>query len=226
MELLNEDRQNELLAQPESGMGYQIVDIMLRDGSVRRGTAFNGEILLYSEEPLDGLKRVIEPSRRFQMLERKELGLGEEIVELKVVATETQSASRVREGSDVEATSPSTGANEAPEEGSQVDEEFKRFCAFANHRRVTATGGLSPGTYATTAADARQVDTGSDAVKRYALPNPNPAIYRFTITPPVKTALKRGVVQPAYGQPGGGVEVIFVNGSPNNTVIGPIQIPP
>lgn len=226
MELLNEDWQSELLAQPESGMGYQIVDIVLRDGSARRGTAFNGEVLVDSEESLDGLERVIEPSQRFQMLERKELGLGEEIVELKVVTSETKSASRVREGSNVETISPSTAANEAPEEGSQVDEQFKRFCAFANDRRVTTTGGLSPGTFATTAADARQVKKGSEAVKRYALPNSTPAIYRFTITPPAKTVLKRGIVQPAYRQPGGGVEVIFVNGSPNKTVAGPVQIPP
>ena len=47
------------------------------------------------------------------------------------------------------------------------------------------------------------------------------------LNPPVRiTILKRGVVQPAYGQPGGGVEVILVNGSPPNTVTGPKQIPP
>ena len=28
------------------------------------------------------------------------------------------------------------------------------------------------------------------------------------------------------GQPGGGMEVIFVNGSPGTTVVGPQQIPP
>jgi hypothetical protein len=91
---------------------------------------------------------------------------------------------------------------------------------------VTAKGGLVPGTYATTEEDAKHVKTGRDAVKRYALPNPAPAVHVFTIAPPVKTKLKRGVAQPAYGQPGGGVEVIFVNGSPDNTVTGPAQIPP
>jgi hypothetical protein len=48
----------------------------------------------------------------------------------------------------------------------------------------------------------------------------------FTIDPPIRTKLKRGVAQAAYGQPGGGVEVIFVNGSPDKTVTGPVQIPP
>jgi len=43
MELLNEDRQRELIAQPESGMGYQDVAIELRNGETRYGTALNAE---------------------------------------------------------------------------------------------------------------------------------------------------------------------------------------
>src|SRR6266436_1539593 len=95
----------------------------------------------------------------------------------------------------------------------------------ANDRRVTASGALVPGTYATTEEDAKHVKTGRDAMKRYGLRNPKPAVYVFTIDPPIRTKLKRGVAQPAYGQPGGGVEVIFVNGSPDKTVMGPAQIP-
>ena len=89
---------------------------------------------------------------------------------------------------------------------------------------MTASGAILPGIYATTEEDAKHVKTGRDAVKRYALPNPAPAVYVFTIDPPLRTNLKRGVAQPAYGQPGGGVEVIFVNGSPDQTVTGPAQI--
>ena len=62
-------------------------------------------------------------------------------------------------------------------------------------------------------------------MKRYALENKKPASNLFTITPPEKTSLRRGTVQPAYGEPGGGVEVIFVNGSPDGTVTGPETIP-
>jgi hypothetical protein len=227
MEFLNEDRQREPLAQPESGMGYQTVEVVLRDGKSRRGTAFNTEYLLYSGEPVDRLQRITEPSRRLLMLEHNELGLGEQIVELKVVPSEATAPSRVRESSEEQTTSSSSGANEAPEEQLKEEEQFKRFSAFANDHRVTATGALLPGTYATTAADAQQVKTGRDAVRRYALPNPMPAVHVFTIDPPITTTiLKRGIVQPAYGQSGGGVEVIFVNGSPPKTVTGPKQIPP
>jgi hypothetical protein len=227
MELLNEHRQRELLVQPESGMGYQTVEVKLRDGETVRATAFNTEYLLYAGEPVERLERITEPSRRLMMLERKELGLGERIVQLKVVPTEATAPGRVQESSDPQSTPFSAGgASEAPEEELAAGEEFKRFSAFPNDHRVTATGGLVPGSYATTAADAKHAKTGRDAVRRYALPNPMPAVNVFTINPPVKiTILKRGVAQPAYGQPGGGVEVIFVNGSPSQSVTGPKQIP-
>ena len=222
MELLNEHRQRELLGQPESGMGYQSVEITLRDGESRLGTVFNTEYLIYSEESPNRLEEIAKPLRRSEMLERNELGFGEEIVEIKVLRSEMPSGSRVRESD-----GNSTGANEAPFETLNHKEQFKRFSAFANDRRVTPTGALLPGTYTTTAEDAKQVRNGRDAVRRYALPNPVPAVNVFTTDPPVPgTILQRGVAQPAYGQPGGGVEVIFVNGSPDKTVTGPKQIPP
>jgi hypothetical protein len=227
MELLNEERQRELLGQPESGMGYQNVEITLRNGETRRGTVFNGEYLIYSRESLDRLEAIREPSRRLEMLERNELGFGEEIVEIKVLRNEVASDSRVRESDGGNGRSFSSGANEAPPEPLVEKEQFKRFSAFANDRRVTARGALLPGTYATTAEDAKHVHSGRDAVRRYALPNPMPAVNVFTIDPPVPgPILQRGIAQPAYGQPGGGVEVIFVNGSPDKTVTGPKQIRP
>jgi hypothetical protein len=42
--------------------------------------------------------------------------------------------------------------------------------------------------------------------------------YEFVILPPGGTLIQEGIVEPAYGQPGGGVEVIFVYGSPRKTV--------
>jgi hypothetical protein len=225
MELLNESRQRELIAQPESGMGYQNVAIKLRNGETRLGTAFNAEFLLYSGESPSLLERISEPSERLLLLQENQLGFGDEILSLRVLRSEADVSTRVRESSASTQTS-SGGASDAPEEELQEEEKFKRFSAYANDRRVTANGGLVPGTYATTEEDAKHVKTGRDAVKRYALPNPAPAIHVFTIEPPVRTKLKRGIAQPAYGQPGGGVEVIFVNGSPDKTVTGPATIPP
>jgi hypothetical protein len=90
---------------------------------------------------------------------------------------------------------------------------------------VTPDGSLRSGTYATTADDAKNVKTGRNAVARYALPNPSPASWRFTIKPEKDTVVRKGIVEPAYGQPGGGVEAMFTNGTQPQTVTGPDKIP-
>jgi hypothetical protein len=116
-------------------------------------------------------------------------------------------------------------AEAAPITLTELAEIFKRFSAYANDRRVTAGKGLTPGTFATTKEDAdANIQTGTDAVSRYALPNSKPASNVFTITPAKDTEVKRGTAQPANNQPGGGVEVIFVNGLPDGTVTGPVTI--
>ena len=101
------------------------------------------------------------------------------------------------------------------------DEKFYRFSAFKNDRRVTPDNGLLPDSYATTEADGDLVKTGTEAVERYALPNDAPASYRFTINPLKDTAIKKGIVQPANNHQGGGVEVIFTEGTTKDTVTQP-----
>jgi hypothetical protein len=46
----------------------------------------------------------------------------------------------------------------------------------------------------------------------------------FTGRPDKDTEIQRGVVEPAFGQPGGGVEVIFPKGTQPSTVTGPVEI--
>jgi hypothetical protein len=120
----------------------------------------------------------------------------------------------------------SAAAQDAPITLTELAEIFKRFSAYANDHRVTPGKGLTPGTFATTKEDAdANIKTGTDAVARYALPNSKPASNVFTISPAKDTEVKRGTAQPANNQPGGGVEVIFVNGLPDGTVTGPVTIP-
>ncbi len=51
-------------------------------------------------------------------------------------------------------------------------------------------------------------------------------MHRFTVMPNASTAIQYGVVEPAHGQPGGGVEVIFPAGTNAWSVIHRNQIPP
>ena len=204
-------------------MGFQFVDVAMKGGSWVSGVAYNAEFLLLDGEPTERLKHAAdEPVSRMMLTRQDALQNAEDITSLRVVAREWQTSAVVRE------TPADEGgpAADAPVEPSEGKEEFKRFSAFANDRRVTAKRGLLPGTYATTAADAARVATGTQAVRRYALPNPTPAVHRFTIQPPAGTSLQRGIAQPAYGQPGGGVEVIFTAGSPDHTVTLPPNIIP
>ena len=111
-------------------------------------------------------------------------------------------------------------------ETTKAGERFVRFSAYKNDNRVRSDGSLRAGSYATTAEDAKNVTTGKDAVARYALPNPQPASYRFTIRPEKDTVIEKGMVQPAFEQPGGGVEVIFKDGTtPDTVTLPPDKIP-
>jgi hypothetical protein len=115
-------------------------------------------------------------------------------------------------------------AKTAPEEKTKANEVFKRYSAYQKDNRLQANGSWSDGTYATTEEDAKNVKTGKDAVSRYALPDPEPACYVFTGKPDKDTPIQRGIVEPAFGQPGGGVEVLFPKGTQANTVTGPETI--
>ncbi|MBI3048604.1 MAG: hypothetical protein HYY76_09890 [Acidobacteria bacterium] len=113
-----------------------------------------------------------------------------------------------------------------PEDTTKAGEVFVRFSGYENDNRVRDDGSLRPGTYATTEEDAKNVKTGKDAVARYAMPNPQPASYRFTIRPERDTVIQKGIVEPAFDQPGGGVEVIFKNGTtPKTVTLPPDKIP-
>ncbi len=116
-------------------------------------------------------------------------------------------------------------AADAPVDKTTNGEGFKRFSPYENDRRVTPDKRLLPGSYATTEEDAKNVRTGMDAVRRYALPDSKPASCRFTISPNTNTDVQRGTVASANGQPGGGAEVIFTKGTQPTAVSGPDKLP-
>jgi hypothetical protein len=221
MYYLNEAQQESLLRLPKTGMGYQLVEVTTL--SFRRivGVAYNAEVVLEKDEPEQrALFRAFASG-----MQMKSYGHAVREVRLLSQASAEYRAFRVGEARGAYAIK-SGPANDAPVVTTNPKEGFKRFSAYENDRRIRADGSLEPGTYATTEVDARQVRTGKDAVARYALPNPEPAVNVFTITPVTSTLIQYGVAQPAYGQSGGGVEVIFTNGTAAKTVTGPDKIPP
>jgi len=238
------DLQSQLAHEPEYAMGYQIGRARISSGQIVRGYILNSSIFVAVSDVMRakddqaarislalGLllagpnvtqKSAIPASERADVIELEQRPLDS----LKGVVTVKSAKLRNFSAELEEALAARTGAAEnAPITKTGLSEIFKRFCHFKNDFRVTSSRGLTPGTFATTAADALHVKTGMDAVHRYALPDKRPANQRFTISPPQATPLQRGIAQPAFGETGGGVEVIFIDGTPDNTVDGPEEIP-
>lgn len=196
-------------------MGYQFVEATLPDSRTKRALAYNAELLLFEEEPRYQLRT------EYKTLLRTAKSAAGEIKSLRMDARPRPTALR-----SMSSASKAGPAKDAPEEKTKAGEVFNRFSAYEKDNRVNADRSLRSGTYATTEEDAKNVKTGKDAVARYALPNPEPASYRFTIKPDKDSIIQKGVVEPAYDQPGGGVEVIFTNGTTANTVtLPPDKIP-
>lgn len=230
---------NVVLNAPEHGMGYQFVEVMTsvghwegkefvvdgmslaKDEQWRKGVVLNAELLILDDELHQGL-----PGGTYKQLLASAFQSENVVQKIRVrsFAPEQQAVAQLREDA-VAYGKKAKRAADAPQEKTSASEVFKRFTAFENDRRITADHGLLPGTYATTEADAKNVKTGLEAVARYALPNPKSAIYVFTVKPLKDTPIQRGIVQPDNGQPGGGVEVLFGNGTAANTVTGPATIP-
>lgn len=222
---LDEARTKDLLALPESGMGYQLIEFVTDDARRRHGFAFNAEIVLGTDEPLSQLRE-----HRRLILAQLQLAAktpGALIRELSLVDRNHRAFRSLMVNEAQQHYGGKSGAaKDAPIVSTKVGEIFVRFSAFANDRRINPDKSLQPGTYATTEADARLVRTGIEAVRRYALPNPDPAVNRFTLLPPKPAAIQYGIVEPAHGQPGGGVEVIFPRGTAAGTVVHQDTIPP
>ena len=202
-------------------MGYQVVEATAVDYKVRRGLAYNAELLLFEDEARSTLK----PTAFARLLNEAKSSIGE-IKALRVVTevVSTAPAFALKEAA-VASGQKSSPAKDAPIGMTREKEVFKRFSAYENDRRIKPDGSLLPGTYATSEEDAQNVRTGKEAVARYGLPNPKPATNVFTIKPHKDTLFQHGIVEPANDQPGGGVEVIFTAGTQPGTVTGPEKIP-
>lgn len=199
-------------------MGYQDVEAVYL-GAPQRAIVYNAELLVWDQGagsfPRDTYEDLLKAANTTEASRIRTITV---VSRPRAVAESTRKA--FAGGGN---TRPAT---EGDKNTTKAGEVFARFTAYRNDRRITSERGLLPGTYATTNADANQVKTGSEAVERYALPNPQPANFRFRIDPQPGTIHRQGIVQPAFGRSGGGVEVLFDNGSGAHTVSGPVVLPP
>jgi len=219
---LSEKHRDFFLKKHESGMGYQCIEQFQYDGKKLKYIIFNAELLI----PFDELEQIKEYTLSYELydgfLAKKYSSLqsSDDIIDTqRVELRDRHSFLQSALGNKPKNPAQLLKGNTKDHEG------FKRFSAYKNDRRITDKRGLLEGTYVTTVNDVGVVPSGLGAVARYALPNPWPAKYVFTVTPLGNTPLEYGTVQPAFHQSGGGVEVFFRMGTGANTVSNPYAIP-
>lgn len=207
-----------LIRKPETGMGYQILDIGQKRNDVSFVLVENAEVVtaawsVEQESPiirLSARKASVYPSEEQRI--QKALATGDFRVIDRPAAVHLSLATKSRS-----AGSSLGPASDALSEMSSRLEKFLRFSAYKNDRRILLDGSVLPETYVTTHEDGETVRTGMEAVRRYALPSPMPAVHKFYLRPPDPIRVRRGVVAPANNQPGGGIEAIFIEGSSAGT---------
>lgn len=210
---------DQMVSQPETGMGYQTVRIEKKSGELAEGTVYNCELLDMEHErrialTKAGYQTLLASATTTEALNIKSIQF--------VPRARSLTASRALGKSRTTADGPAT---EARPQNTDKNMIFARFSAYRDDKRVTREGSLVAGTYATTWVDARlYVKTGEEAVERYALPNPTPAKFCFRIAPLAGTSYRQGIVQPAHGHAGRGVEVIFDYGTNAGSVTGPTEL--
>jgi hypothetical protein len=214
---LSPSQENFLQSQPETGMGYQIVEAS-RQGSymTEKFIALNSEIIIEMNKlEYDNIRKVINEGT-FAVKSKASLITLNKLS----VLNEKQYRSIVMESENQK----EKGAIENPAERADGVEMFARLSAFENDRRVDKIKRcLTPGSFATTLDDYISCKhTKEDPIERYALPNNDEIKFVFYIQPVKTDSLQRGIVQPANEKRGGGKEAYFEKGTAVDTYKGQI----
>jgi hypothetical protein len=211
---LNASQEDYLLKQPETGMGYQIVE------ASKSGSYSREKFLILNSEV------VIEMNKYTNDNVRMVINEGTASIKAKAglitltgisVFNEKQFRNVVNEAKNED----ERGAIENPVVNADGDEIFVRLSAFDKDRRVDKMKMcLLPGSYTKTEEDYMSCKTSKDdPVERYALPNNDDVKHAFYIQPLKTDSLQRGKVQPANGKRGGGKEVYFAKGTAAGTFL-------
>lgn len=211
---------NDLISKPETGMGYQVIEAKKRGRYTKdRFVVYNSELIVELDSKFTDFKRQILNEGFSRVLNKSEyLSLEDASVipksQIKEAKFLTESKKR-----DKGRYSGGSGAKDNPKEYADGEEVFARLSAYENDKRIDFENKkLKLGSYTTTLNDyltCKKYD--DDPVDRYALPNDEEIQWAFYIQPKSYDQLQRGIVQPAFGHDGGGIEAFFEDGTSNNT---------
>ena len=209
------------LALPETGMGYQVIEAK-RSGEIYKNkyVVYNGELIIDLDSRLFEFKEKIKTKGFSKVLSEADKWLCEtESISLvsksllleKRVLSETEKKDKKRHSG--------SGAREHPKESANGSEIFVRLSDYENVLRIDfVKKRLIEGSYTTTQLDYLTcLNYSDDPVDRYSLPNNDPIKWAFYVLPKTNDQLQKGVVQPAFGHAGGGIEAYFENGTSDDT---------
>lgn len=230
----------QLLNQPETGMGYQIIETKFISRS--RFLVYNSEILIqipfdfnfnrnyyfgYRASDIEiGYLTFIDQFTKhgydFIVNNSKEdvfFFFDRVIQKSELIQTECNDPNRIIK---YKRSTGTIGAANGKEEVIDKLECFSRLTPFKDDKRIDYVAKkYMPGTYATTTTDYLTcIITNDDPIDRYALPSDIPIKYAFHCVPAVnKDRVQRGTVQPAFNHCGGGLEAFFKYGTSDNTFL-------
>lgn len=215
---------NKLLSLPETGMGYQVIEGQITGSSTtKRYVVYNSNLIVDLDDNFSRNKQLI-INRGYNLILNESSLLNIKTESIKLITKRSITESRYLSESKINVNkrqSGSTGAIDNPKEYADGKEYFVRLSAFENDKRIDfEKKKLKDGTFTTTLYDyVSCVKTNDDPVDRYALPNDETIKWAFYVQPKSYDRLQRGIVQPAFGHAGGGIEAFFENGTSENTYL-------
>lgn len=213
---------NRLLSLPETGMGYQIIEGQLTGSySTKRYVVYNSDLIVDFDSDFQRFKQQI-ISRGYSSILNESNLLNIKTDSIRLISRSYLYESRYlteSKKSNKKRNSGGKGATDNPKEYADGKEIFVRISAYEDDKRIDfAKKKLKDGTYTTTHYDYLDcVNKEDDPIDRYALPNDEKIKWAFYIQPKSLDRLQRGIVQPAFGHDGGGIEAYFENGTSENT---------
>jgi hypothetical protein len=211
---LSRSQEIDLLNQPETGMGYQIIEATKAGNYSReKFLVLNSEVVIEMNGFEDYMTRIVMHEGLFSIKAKAELITLNSIS----VLNENQFRNQVNESKNEN----EKGALDNRVENANGEEIFVRLSAFNDDKRIDKINKcLRPGSFTTTEDDyivCKYIE--DDPVERYALPNNDEIKFAFYIQPVKSDTLQRGRVQPANGRRGGGKEAYFEKGTAKGTFL-------
>lgn len=211
---LSLSQENDLLNQPETGMGYQVVEASMAGSYVREKF-----LVLNSEVVIEMNTNINENVRKVVNEGIYSIKNSADVITLNAISVlnEKQFRNLVNESKN----ESEKGAIDSPVINASGEENFVRLSAFDNDKRIDITNRcLRPGSFTTTKEDYLKCKTtNDDPIERYALPNNDLIKFAFHIKPLKIDTLQSGIVQPANEKRGGGKETYFENGTAKGTFL-------